>query len=166
MLRYILSTGLGILFGAGSALTWHLYVNTNEQLIVQNWRIVDEFTAKMRGDSRSTIPTRDGFLLVDDVVDPDPALAFLVSNGELCFVDLVFPTVTTTRETNRIWLNFASDNYPDIITATGHTNDGLFRTSGGDPLHLNIWYKPTDKARNLVREMISLIESSERVSSK
>ena len=110
----------------------------------------------MRGDSPQHTRVQDGFMITEYPVDPDPAFAFLVAKQELCFADLVFPTVTNSRENNLIWMEFTSRHYPDIFWVTGHSNTGHFKTSGNYPLHLSVWYKNTEKATDNVKELIRL----------
>ena len=157
---------LGILMGAGCAIGWHFYDTSNERVISRNWQIVNEFTTIMRGDSPSNTRVQDGLRITEYSVDPDPAFAFLVSKRELYYADLVFPTVMNSRENNAIWMEFTSKHYPDIIWVTGHSNMGQFKTTGNYPLHLNVWYKKTEQATELVNELIRLLESSAAVQSK
>ena len=157
---------VGLLVGAGSATAWHSYVTSSERVIERNWQIVNEFTRIMRGESPSNTRVQDGLLITEYPTDPNPALAFLVSKQELDYADLVFPTVINSRENNVIWMEFTFKNYPDIIWVTGHSNMGQFKTSGDYPLHLNVWYKTTDKANELVKELIRLLESSVAAKSK
>lgn len=124
---------------------------SEERLISRNWKIVNEFTTIMRGESPSNTRLQDGLLITEYSVDPEPSLAFLVSKRELHHADLVFPTVMSSRESNVIWMEFTSKHYPDIPWATGHTSMGQFKTSGKYPLHLNVWYKNTEQATDLVK---------------
>ncbi|WP_417750256.1 hypothetical protein [Rosistilla oblonga] len=156
----------GFVAGAISVWVWTQHESSEAREISRSWEIVDQFTKIMRGESTEHTSAQDGFMFVEYDVDPEPALALLVSKEELCYADLVFPNVKTSRDNNRVWMEFTYKHYPALLWVTGHSNMGQFKTAGDYPLHLNVWYKNTPHATELVKQLVQLMEDLALAQSK
>jgi hypothetical protein len=118
-----------------------------------HWHTVDQYVKELEDpDNAREI---DGMRGVATTTDLLPALAALVSAGELSHVDLVFPNVPSTTESNRIWIEYVN-NHRDIIYAEGNPEYVDLQTSGSKPLHLHIWFRNSATAD--IRELIRLLE--------
>lgn len=84
------------------------------------------------------------------------SLAALAQAGELVHLDLVFPNVPSTRESNRVWMEWA-EKHPDVFEAMGNPIYSSYATAGKQPLHLQLWFRPRAQAdvQRLIRDLES-----------
>lgn len=158
-LHSVMFTLTGMIAGALTVFGWNQYSSTDRCEIDRHWGIINQFNTIMRDASPQHDFIQNGLFLTECPSAPELSLAFLVSKQELGYADLVFPKVTNSRDNNLRWLEFTKEHYPDIVSVVGHTNLGLFKTSGDYPLHLNVWYKNTERAKTAVKKLVELIES-------
>jgi len=123
-----------------------------------HWGIIHEYHSWLE-DPASYEPF--GPLLVSREEPPEigPSLAALVASGELNHIDLVFPNVPYARDVTRYWMR-KCEEIDGIVEATGNHEYVEFKTSGEQPLHINLWF--TVDATEGVKELITGIESFAR----
>lgn len=93
---------------------------------------------------------------VEEPFDIRPSLASLVSLRELDEVDIVLPHVAATRDVT-VHLNNFTRRHSQIVFATSNPTYTRFPVSGDQPLHLQLWFRPS--SHNTVRELIESLES-------
>jgi len=120
-----------------------------------HWKQIERYNAYIRDPNNLKEDQSSSY--IDDVPDIMPSLYALHKAGEITHLDLVFPNVPQTREVTRYWMAYCEKD-ADIIYATGNPSYAEFQTSGVQPVHLNIWFKPIAKER--VKELINAMEES------
>ncbi len=77
-----------------------------------------------------------------DIVAPVVSFAALVDAGKLLHLDLVFPEIALKEESLRYWQEFVNE-HEDIVFAFGNPSCVGFEPQGEQPLHINMWFKPS-----------------------
>lgn len=122
--------------------------------IRQHWDVIDRYNAELSDPSNER--SVDGMIGIHQFIDPLPALAALVSAGEIQHIDLVFPGVPNNSKTNAYWMQYVNE-HDGIIYAEGNPSYVDFRPTGPQPLHLNLWFR--ESAADDVRQLIQNVES-------
>ncbi len=121
-----------------------------------HWRVVNAYRAHINDPANYQYDPQTGLSSAELPPDPEPSLFALVNAGELSHLDLVFPNVEPTTEVDRRWLKFA-EGHPEVLHAVGNSAEGVgaIDTSGKEPLHLKIWFRPSalDAVKQLVKEL-------------
>jgi hypothetical protein len=147
-MKRLLWFALGVLLGG--ALIWFVRRPTTA---ADHWRVVERYFAYIN-NPQNYAAGPNGLAETSPPAGLDSSLAALVSMGELELIDIVLPTVRSTRESNRYWMAFCS-KHPEIVNMQGNTQYVDFQPTGDPPLHLNIWVRRRDEAVvwTLLREL-------------
>lgn len=119
-----------------------------------HWKIVESYNAHVNDPASYKPDSTTGLSVTTPPGDPAPSLAALVAAGELSHVDLVLPTVPKSRDAERHWMKFC-ESHKEVVYITGNPSYTAFTPAGTEPLHLNIWFRDSDKGvvQTLIREL-------------
>ena len=126
--------------------------------IKEHWKAVEIFRDSIR-NPKDLKTSPEGFVYGKAPFEPISSLFALVDANELKYIDLVFPDVPYHGPATRFVLEWATP-HEDIIHLTGNPGYGEFKTSGKEPLHLQIWFRESAKAD--VLKMIKDIEALQK----
>lgn len=125
----------------------------------RHWRAVERFNAFMENPSSYKPDTNTGLRMATPPYDPEPHLASLVEAGELRHLDIVLPSVPSSRATTRHWMSFFEKHRDVIVSASGNPSWVAFKPKGTQPVHLNLWFKPSGE--QLIQQLIKELEALE-----
>lgn len=152
----VLSLVVGFALGALAMRDWGPPKST-----AYHWRVVNAYRAYINDPANYKYDSRTGLSSATLLPDPEPSLFALVNAGELSYLDLIFPNVEPTTDVHRRWLKFAEEN-PDVLHAVGNSAEGFgaIDTSGKEPLHLKIWFRPSamGAVKQLIKELDPTVE--------
>ena len=94
------------------------------------------------------------------IADIKPALASLVSSGEVLHFDLVLATVPRGDAAHYSWLQFVEENKGRILYSEVNPAYSNVRVTGKQPFHLLLWVRPEDS--NCVSELVEKLEDSSK----
>jgi hypothetical protein len=143
----------GIVLGfALGFLAYALFLGKNGT--AYHWRAIEKYNALVSNPANWKPEGTTGFSSVTVPNDIEESLAALVGEGELTHLDLVFPRIPKSREAETAWMKYCQTN-KQIVYATGNPSYAGTQTSGVQPLHLNLWFRPPDIAvvQRLVQEL-------------
>lgn len=143
---------IGIVLGFLLGFVTHFFFSG--RTTAKHWRVVERYNAYVRDPANYRPDAATGLSVTSPPGDPTPSPAALVAAGELSHVDLVLPSVPKSREAAQHWMKFGED-HKEIVYATGNPSYTAFTPAGTQPLHLNIWFRDTDRGvvQSLVREL-------------
>lgn len=152
-----------IAFALGFFAHWVFFVSIYPQLatkkeVARHWDLVNEYKSQLANPGNFK-EFSNGLVGMDEPYDVMPSLAALVANGQLKYVDLIFPSVPSRNETNRQWMQFVNDHDEAIVFAVGNSHHYEFQPSGEAPLHLKLWFRPNSKT--VVQQLIKELEAIE-----
>jgi hypothetical protein len=126
--------------------------------VSQHWKLVNGYNEYMRDPDNYRVNAHSGFSGAEIPYDPEPSLAALVAAGEIEHVDLVFPSVPSTSEAHRYWMEFIDERQDTILYAIGNIEYVDYKTSGEPVLHLELYFKrnATSDVQQLIRELEAL----------
>lgn len=129
----------------------------NEATVADHWKTVNEYRDYVFNSENHTIDQETGLVATSPPMDIDPSLAALVSEDELEYLDIIFPTVPySNRETTRHWLEFCEKHKDSIVWGYGNPSYVDYKTKGEQPLHLRMWFPESSKL--LIQQLISELE--------
>ena len=96
-----------------------------------------------------------GGLVACDAPDIMSSLYALEKTGEVIHLDLIFPNVPQSKAVNIYWIKYCK-NAPEIIEAWANPSYIEYKTSGVQPFHMQLWFKPEHKAK--IQKFIEEIE--------
>jgi hypothetical protein len=157
-----MSTNLSVLFAAAATfcvgfVTGYIVDSrkvNDEATIASHWSRLEEYLQQV--GEPATLEVIDNMMALDRDIDPLPSLAALASANEILHVDLVFPNVPASRHANTHWMTFVNEK-EDILYVEGNPEYVDFKTSGVQPLHLNLWFRRSAVVH--VQELIRQLES-------
>lgn len=97
---------------------------------------------------------------IENLIEPEPSLAWLASNGHIQYRDLVLPNVDRRQGTLH-WTawgeKFLSMPDPEVLWMVSYMHHADLPISGEQPLHFQIWYR--NDAEDTVIELIKELEA-------
>lgn len=154
----VMKTAVGIILGCALGFTAHFLLS--KQLATgEHWKAVHKYNEFVSNPSNYEPDATTGLTVTTPPRDILSNLAALVAAGELSYVDLVFPTVPYSREASRHGMALAQ-KHPEIVYITGNPSYVALKTSGEQPLHLNIWFEDSDQS--VIQTLISELEEMPR----
>jgi len=128
-----------------------------ETSVADHWRIVNEYREHVLNPESYTLDPQTRLSAAEPVHDLEPSLAALVSTGELCYLDVVLPTVPySNHDAIRHWKAFCERHMDKIAWGYGNPSSVAFPTKGEQPIHLQMWFP--ESSIPLVQQLISELE--------
>ena len=117
-----------------------------------HWKQIDQYNEYIHNPDNLKQDQHGTYL--DNVPDIMPSLHALEKAGEITHLDLVFPNVPESKEVTKLWMIYC-DKEPGILYATGNPSYTEYKTSGTQPVHINIWFKTSvkDKVKQLIKDI-------------
>lgn len=149
---------LGIVLGFILGFVAHAIL-PNQSNTARHWRAVNQYNAFLENPSNYIPDTNTGLRMATPPYDIEPHLASLHTAGELEHLDIVLPSVPSSRATTRHWMAFYEKHRDVIVSVSGNASWVAFKPKGTQPVHLNLWFKPSGE--QFIQQLIKELEGLE-----
>jgi hypothetical protein len=148
-MKIVISLALGFALGFSAC-----FVLLGRGTTRDHWKTIDRYKAYVTDPANYKPDATTGLSAATLPGDPIPDLAALVAAGELRHVDLVLPTVPSSRDAAQHCMKFCQ-SHTAIVYFEGNPSYSDFALAGTQPLHLNIWFRDADAdvVQTLIREL-------------
>ena len=111
----------------------------------EHWKRIETYNAYANDPANFKRDPETGLTMVIEPAGVDESLAALVDAGELSHMDLIFPIVPYNHDSAAVWMKYCH-SHKEIVYATGNPSHTGIEITGAQPLHLNLWFRPSDVA--------------------